>query len=99
MPEDINKFTNFLHTFGTARLLLQEAHKNGSLLEGLALYASITDALLRIALVLKNQTVNRLSTIDESLISQEIDGSYYTERKIQKMALTQGVINEGLWGD
>lgn len=98
MP-DTDKFINFLHTFGAARVLLQKAHRDGALLEGLALYASIADALLRIALILKHQTNNLVTAIDQSLISQEIDGSFYTERKIQKMALTEGVINEGLWGE
>jgi len=39
MPEDIEKFVNFLHAFGAARVLLKKAHENGALLEGLTLYA------------------------------------------------------------
>jgi len=99
MTRDTEKFINFVHAFGAARVLLRKAHKDGALLEGLALYASLTDAFLRLALVLKKQIDEGVSTIDQSLISQESDGTYYTERKIQKMALVESVITEGLYNE
>ena len=55
MTRDAEKFINFVHAFGAARVLLRKAHKDGALLEGLALYASLTDAFLRLALVLKSK--------------------------------------------
>jgi hypothetical protein len=97
MNQNTEKFINFVHAFGAARVLLRKAQKDGALLEGLAIYASLTDAFLRLALVLKKQTNDGVSTIDQSLISQEIDGTYYTERKIQRMALAESVITEGLY--
>ncbi len=78
-------------------MLIQRANKDGYLLEGLALYASMTDGFLRMGLVLKRQIVNRSPKIDESLISQEQDGHYYTDRQIHRMACDEGIIDRDLF--
>jgi len=41
---------DLIHAIPTSRLLLQKAHKEGALIEGLCLYVSTIDALLRLAL-------------------------------------------------
>jgi hypothetical protein len=46
--EAVEEFQNFTHSVAAARQLLHRAHANGSLIEGLVLYASLIDALLRI---------------------------------------------------
>jgi hypothetical protein len=46
--EAVDEFQNFTHSVAAARQLLHRAHTNGSLIEGLVLYASLIDALLRI---------------------------------------------------
>jgi hypothetical protein len=92
-----SKLSNFVHAFGAARLLLQRANKEGFLIEGLALYSSLTDAFLRIGLVLKRQLLNKNNTVDDLLISQEQSGKFYTERQIQKFALSEQVIDEPLY--
>lgn len=43
MPSKPEKLSNFVHAFGAARMLIQKANKEGALLEGLALYAALTD--------------------------------------------------------
>jgi hypothetical protein len=48
-----NAFESFTHSVGAARHLLAQAHARGSLIEGLALYASLIDALLRNLVALK----------------------------------------------
>jgi hypothetical protein len=48
-----NFFENFTHSVAAARLLLTQAHERGSLIEGLVLYASAIDALLRNLVALK----------------------------------------------
>jgi hypothetical protein len=52
MPDNFF-FENFTHSVATIRLLLAEAHKRGSLIEGLVLYASVIDPLLRNLVALK----------------------------------------------
>jgi len=42
---------DLIHSIPTSRILLQKAHGEGALIEGLCLYVSIIDALLRLALV------------------------------------------------
>ncbi len=92
-----DKFENFLNAFGAARLLLQKAHENGSLLEGLVLYASIVDGFCRIALVLKEQLENKTSSINESYIYQDSDGHFYSERAIFNLAKRKGILSDELY--
>lgn len=99
MTYQTDKFINFVHAFGAARVLIQKANKEGALLEGLALYASLSDGFLRIGLVLKRQIVRGNDEIDELLISQEPSGEYYTERKIQRMALNEGMIAQEIFDE
>jgi hypothetical protein len=91
VPNDT--FANFVYAFGAARKLLKGAHDAGSLIEGMALYASLLDGFLRIGLVLKRQLNNRNNSIDDSLISQTKGGKFYTERQIYRMALQEKVID------
>jgi exonuclease III len=42
---------DLIHAIPTSRLLLQKAHEEGALIEGLCLYVSTIDALLRLAWV------------------------------------------------
>jgi hypothetical protein len=46
-------FQNFTHSVTAARLLLKRAHETGSFIEGVVLYASSIDAVLRNLLALK----------------------------------------------
>jgi hypothetical protein len=94
MPSKANKLNNFVHAFGAARMLIQKANVEGALLEGLALYAALTDGFLRIGLVLKRQIVKNTSEVDDLLIWQEKGGQYYTERQIQRMAHAEGIITQ-----
>ena len=92
MPSATDKLNNFVNAFGAARLLIQKANAEGALLEGLALYAALTDGFLRIGLVLKRQIVKKTMAVDDLLISQEKCGQHYTERQIQRMAHGEGII-------
>lgn len=95
MPTDT--FTNFIYAFGAARKLLKRAHDSGSLIEGMAIYASLLDGFLRISLVLKRQLKRRNDSIDDSLISQTKGGKFYTERQIYRMALQETVIDATIY--
>ena len=100
MPDKIKqskKFENFLHAFGAARLLLQKAHKNGSLIEGLVLYASLVDGFCRICLVLKEQLDEKDNNINEKYIYQYKDEKKFTERKIYKLAFDKEIIKKKMF--
>lgn len=99
MSSNTNKLNNFVHAFGAARLLIQKANAEGALLEGLALYAALTDGFLRIGLVLKRQIAKKTMAVDEVLISQEMGGQYYTERQIQRMAHGEGIISQEIFDE
>jgi len=99
MPSKSEKLKNFVHAFGAARLLIQKANEEGTLLEGMALYAALTDGFLRIGLVLKRQIVKKTTEVEELLISQEKKGQYYTQRKIQRMAREEGVTTQALFDE
>ena len=47
-PDLSHPFANFLYAFGAARKLLERAQERGSLIEGIVLYVSMIDGLLRI---------------------------------------------------
>jgi hypothetical protein len=95
MPVDA--FENFIYAFGAARLLLSRAHDQGFLIEGMALYASLLDGFLRIALVLKRQLKAKSSAIDDTLIQQRKGGTFYSERQVYRMAFQEGVIDEATY--
>jgi hypothetical protein len=95
--ESFSKFSNFLRAFGATRILLQRAHKEGFLIEGIVLYASLLDGLLRITLILKSQLDAKDDTIDELFIFQDENGPYYTERQIFKLAHCKKIINQKLY--
>ncbi|HEV3311634.1 MAG TPA: hypothetical protein VG815_14070, partial [Chloroflexota bacterium] len=54
-PDLSHPFANFVHAFGAARKLLERAQERGSLIEGIVLYVSMIDGLLRIAIVVDKQ--------------------------------------------
>lgn len=91
------KFENFIYSFGATRLLLQKAYENGSLLEGLVLYAALVDGFCRIAIVLEEQIKNKSNNINESYIYQDNENDYYSERKIFKIAYRKKIINKDLY--
>lgn len=49
--------------------------------------------------MLKRQLVGKNDEIDDSLISQEPNGKYYSERQIQRMALNEGIITHETFGE
>lgn len=91
-----NKFENFLLSFGAARLLLQKAHNNGSLIEGLILYASLVDGFCRICLVLREQVDTNSADIDERYIHQG-DKKNFSEREIYRLAYRKKIITKKIF--
>src|ERR1035441_8594632 len=88
----MDAFENFIYSYGAARDLLARAHRTGSLIEGLVLYVSLIDGLLRIALVLDKQLEDASGDVDFSYIQQEPGGRRYSEKEIYEQAHRRGII-------
>jgi uncharacterized protein YutE (UPF0331/DUF86 family) len=93
------KLENFILAFGATRLLLQRAHDNGSLIEGLILYTSLTDGFCRICLILKEQINKKTSDINEKYIHQEDEQTNFSERTIYKKAFDNKIIGKDLFDE
>ncbi|MFG1660657.1 hypothetical protein ACGFIY_29380 [Micromonospora chersina] len=89
---------NFVHSFAAARLLLQRAHEQGFLVEGMVLYVSLIDGLLRLAIVLDKQLAGDPVTVDEYM-EQVPGGAKFTERAIYQEARRRGLIDEALMNE
>jgi hypothetical protein len=92
----VDEFKNFLYSFGAARNLLDRAFNVGSLIEGLVLYVSLVDGLLRIALILHIQIDTGGQDFDFSYIQQERGKRRYSERQIYEEAFQRDLINADL---
>ncbi len=78
---------DLIHAIPTSRLLLQKAHKEGALIEGLCLYVSTIDALLRLALVYSRtqKAPNYTYSIPKELIRQDEGEKTYREKEIYEL--------------
>jgi hypothetical protein len=92
----MENFSNFLYSFGAARRLLEHAHTTGSLIEGLVVYVSLIDGLLRIAIILEKQLQHGSGDFDFSYIEQKQSGPKYTERQIFEEAYRRKIIGSAL---
>jgi len=95
----MDSFSNFLYSFGAARKLLEKAHSTGSLIEGLVLYVSLIDGLLRIAIILDKQLKDDSHDFDFSYVEFSNSGPKYTEKQIYQEAFGRGIITEQLRTD
>jgi hypothetical protein len=89
----MDNFSNFLYSFGAARKLLDRAHSTGSLIEGLVLYVSLIDGLLRAALILDKQLQDNSADFDFSYIEQKQTGPKYTEKQVYEEAYKRNLID------
>lgn len=87
-----NFFDNFTYSFAATRLLLEKAHKEGNLIEGLVLYASIVDAVLRNLIALKTGTRKKDYIVLDNRLFFHDDKSWFNERQIYKKALNSKII-------
>lgn len=94
--EPMSPFANFLYSFGAARKLLERAHRSDSLIEGMALYVSLIDACLRIALVLDKQLDGDEVADIDSYIQQVRAGPKFTEKMIYEEARRRNLIDDAM---
>jgi hypothetical protein len=89
-------FANFLYSFGAARKLLERAEERGSLIEGIVLYVSMIDGLLRASVVLDKQLAgDPMGDIDD-YIQQVTGGPRFTEKMIYTEAHARNLIDDDL---
>src|SRR4051794_17389118 len=86
-------FENFTHSVSAVRLLLGRAHENGNLVEGLVLYASVVDALLR--MLVAHATGERQGTVTHLDLRYFIHDEtlWMNERKVYRAARDRGVLS------
>ena len=89
---------DLIHSIPTSRILLQKAHGEGALIEGLCLYVSIIDALLRLALVYSRtqKAPDYTYEIPKALIRQDEGEKTYSEKAIYDSVLKEKVISDDL---
>jgi hypothetical protein len=90
----VEDFQNFTHSLSAARLLMNRAHENGGLIEGLMLYASIIDAFLRI--LVAHATGERQGTVTQLDLRylRHDEALWMNERKVYREAHRCGVLSE-----
>ena len=91
---DDNPFENFTHSVAAARHLLAQAHARDSLIEGLALYASVIDALLRNLVALKTGERQGATTYLDLRYFYHDDTMWMNERKVYAAAHSCGVLTD-----
>jgi hypothetical protein len=97
-PGEAEQLKQFVFAIAAARRLLQQANHTGCLIEGMALYASLADGLLRIGLVLKHQLDQQTSNIPAGLLYQPAS-TYISERQIYSRALASGIIGQSTFDE
>ena len=83
--------------FYAAVELHRRAGNLGCFVESVCLSTSITDALLRIALILKHQLTTGTAEILEELLYQPDEDKIVSERNVYKRALQAGIIDNPLF--
>jgi hypothetical protein len=100
-PEELydNFFENFTHSVAAVRLLLEGAHRNGSFIEGLMLYASIVDGLLRNLVALEMAPRTGYSRKLDSRYFVHDKSKWLTERRVYAEARSCKVIDDDLFAE
>lgn len=90
------QFDKFMYSLASAIELTNKAYKNINPIELVILLANRIDAGLRLCLILQHQIETNSDFIDLKLIYQAENDKAIMEKKIYKMALEKGIIDEEL---
>lgn len=88
------RFEMFLQGIGASALILNRAIENKSFIEATCLFATQIDSLLRIAIVLQKQILNKNDTIDREWIYQGPEDKRKTEKDVYKTAKELNIIDD-----
>jgi hypothetical protein len=95
-PDITHPFANFLISFGAARKMLERAQERGSFIEGIVVYVSLIDGLLRISLVLDKQLAGNFTGDIDDYTQQVTGGPKFTEKMIYTEARRRNLIDDEL---
>jgi len=87
------RFEMFLQGVGATNLMLNRAIENKAFIEATCLLATQIDSLLRIAIVLKNQLINKNMVIDKEWIYQSATDKKKSEKDIYEKAKELGILD------
>jgi len=93
------RFNLFMTSIAATVDLMNKAHQNESLIEYVALSANRIDALLRLSIILTKQIEGRSDEIDTKYLFQAETDKAIMERKIYKIVLEKGIINQTIFED
>ncbi|HEY1038225.1 MAG TPA: hypothetical protein VGF30_02420 [Bacteroidia bacterium] len=88
------RFEMFLQGVGATNLMLSKAVENKAFIEATCLLATQIDSLLRIAIVLQNQLINKNMVIDKEWIYQGASDKKKSEKDIYIKAKELGILDE-----
>ncbi len=91
------KFGSFIEGITAAQFLKNRAGEKGCFIEYLCLSATITDAILRTAIILTNQINNSNKEIDSKLCYQDKLKNKITEREIYRISYKMNIIDKKLF--
>jgi len=91
-------FADLIHSVGASSIFLKKAHRDGALIEGVCLYVSAIDALLRLAIIYSRtqKAPEHSYAVAKGLVRQDDGERTFSEREIYRIALTEGVVSPEL---
>ena len=94
-----NYFENLTRSVAVARILLQKAHENQSVIEGICLYVSIIDAFLRLSIIYTRtqKSPNYTYSVEKKMIYQDEGEKTYSEKDIYNTSLEEKIISPSLY--
>jgi hypothetical protein len=93
------RFEMFLQGIGATNLMLNKAIENKAFIEATCLLGTQIDSLLRIAIVLQHQLINKNMVIEKEWIYQGTTDKKKSEKDIYKKAKDLGIIDEAMFDD
>jgi len=93
------RFEMFLQGIGATVVMLKKAIENKAFIEATCLLASQIDSLLRIAIVLKDQLINKNDKIEKEWIYQGLSDKKKSEKDIYKKAKELDIINAEIYDE
>lgn len=96
LASSLGKYDRFIGSLGAANDLLYSAIDSGSFFEIIAISASVIDAYLRLALVIKKQIENSTNDIELNYIYQADNEKGLLERQIYQHAVNANIIDKSL---
>lgn len=89
-----HRFEVFLQGMGATNLLVKNAIDNKAFFEATCLFGNQIDSLLRIAIILKQQLIDKNDVIEREWIYQGANDKKKSEKDIYKKALALGIIDD-----